>query len=226
MTGVQAGSNIVNSTLPIGTLDPLPSEIQEAPLTNPEDMDNTIVADTTLTNDLSQHGLNASHLKKDSIASSSGSGIIDIQAGSSEQNAVLWDARLLNAPTHEQADTDLVGGDLTQDVTFVAGQEDREGERLKEDRNLFRNEKDATATDEISPNGLDIPSSSSPTRSQHRPGGLELNLKPPSPQPWDLVIPPAEFDPTKTTGLSIPPSPRGYSPAASQNFSAMQAAAG
>lgn len=228
MTGALGESNIDSSTLPSETPGPLPSsEAQEAQITNPEDMDNAIVADTTLTNDLSQHGFNVSHLKKDSIASSSDSGIIDVQAGSSEQDAVQRDARSLNAPTHEQADSDLDGGDLTQDVTFVAEQHDGGVEWLQEGRDPSRDEGDVTAADEILPIGLDIPSSSSPIRSQSRPGGLELNLEPPSLQPWDLVIPPlAEFDPTKTTGLSIPPSPKGYSPVASQKFSAMQASAG
>lgn len=63
-------------------------------------------------------------------------------------------------------------------------------------------------------------------RSHPRPQVLELNLKPPSPQPWDLVDPPFELT-RKGPGLSVPEPAGSYrSPAASQKFSVMQSASG
>lgn len=199
-------------------------------VTEAEDLDSTIIADTTLTHDLSQHGLDVTHLKRGSIASSSHSlTATHTQPEPSDDhtnNTIPRGARQPSSPNKEaQPDSDFDGANLTQDVTFVAEPHDLEGEWRKEGREYAKNDKDNAEANEDLPNESELPSSSSPIRSHSRPGELQLNVKPPSPQPWDLAIP-TDFDPTKTTGLSIPASARGYSPVGSQKFSTMQTAVG
>lgn len=191
-------------------------------VTEAEDLDSTTIAETTLTHDLSQHGLDVTHHKSESIASSSlsptATHALPEPIDQLTNNIIPRDAREPNSPNKEaQRDPDFDGASLTLDVTFVAEPYDLEGEWRKEGQEYDKS--NAEAYDDVR-NGSDLPSSSSPVRSHSRPIDLQLNVKPPSPQPWDLAIP-TDFDPTKTTGLSIPLSPAG-----SQNFGNMQSAAG
>lgn len=192
--------------------------------TDAEDFDSTIVADTTLTHDLSQHGLDITHHKSESIASSphslTATYTLPEPFNHHTINTGPRGVREPSSPSKEApTDPELDGANLTLDVTFVAEPHDLEGDWRKDGQEYDKS--NAEADDDV-PNGSDLPSSSSPVRSHSRPNiDLQLNVKPPSPQPWDLAIPGTDFDPTKTTGLSIPLSPAG-----SQNFSNMQITGG
>lgn len=194
-------------------------------VTDAEDYASTIVADTTSAQGLSQHGLDVTHLKSESIASSSPTATHALPEPLDHHtiNTSSRGIREPSSPSKEaQADSEPDGANHAQDVTLVAEHpHDHPGDWRKRE---YDDKNNGEANDDL-PNthGSDLPTSSSPkVRSHSRPNiDLQLNVKPPSPQPWDLAIPETDFDPTKTTGLSIP-----LSPAASQNFSNMQIAGG
>ncbi|KAF5314095.1 hypothetical protein D9611_006917 [Ephemerocybe angulata] len=167
--------------------------------------------DTTLTNDVPSPSFASGHTKNlsasSSTASSSSPHLSQPQEGSHPTGPTVH-------AKAESLDTSHATPGLVEDTTLVEEQDEPQG---------------ATKPTSSDNNNLEdtqfrIPNSSqSPARSHSRPQNLELNIKPPSPQPWDLISP--DFDLTKGTGLSIPASAGGYSPAGSQNFSTMQAAA-
>lgn len=111
----------------------------------------------------------------------------------------------------DNVDIDSYAADTTQEITLVTENE------------LEGKEKGGGGEDSRNEMNLQSKIPRSPARSPARPN-LQLNIKPPSPQPWDIIGP--NTDNMKATALSIPASAGGYSPAPSQRFGAMQAAAG
>ncbi|RXW23475.1 hypothetical protein EST38_g2381 [Candolleomyces aberdarensis] len=180
------------------------------------DFDTTIVAgDTTLQNA-------SLHVKSKSTDSSASPHIFSIAQGLSGIDQTASDPQPQQHASAQQDVNESYAGDITIIAEEHPTEEGGEGEEAK---------RPSSSTEDNNSSAAKAPSVSPRSQQQARPPAknLQLNIKPPSPQPWDLVSPAEDRDENNgrvvKIGLSVPPSVGGYS-SGTQNFGAMQSAVG